>query len=402
MIHSVIEDSQHNIWVSTSYGICQLTIKGGNVYHVESYVDSDNVPHESFVNGRAIRLDDGTIVMQTLDCVLTFNPESFHSDSLRNLKLYPKLIRLMVNGRNVKPGMEIDGKVILDRSITRIREVSVNYNQNSLVLTFSGLNYLRPTQTYYRFRVKGFYNSWHILSHADSDGLVDSKGLLHLPLVGLPPGKYEVELQASMSPDNWPMEPFVWVVQINEPWWRATGVYLLLGLLLLGVLVANGIFYNRNTRRRMQLNNAENDMLRRIRNYVERCDGFMNEVLTPYTLAVEGHDETHSELNEDFVNVMLQVVPYVKEHHDFTMSELSSLTGVKLGRLYELISNDIYKTPRQLAESLRLQQAAQLLATTDLELEDIADRCGFVSPNYFIACFFHHYRKTPQDYRKTL
>lgn len=402
MIHAIVEDEHHDIWVSTSYGISQLTIKDGKVYHIESYTDRDNVPNESFVNGRAIRLADGTIAMQALDFMLTFKPEGFYLDSLRNFKLYPKLIRLMVNGNYVKAGMEVDGRVILDRAITRIREFSVNYDQNSLSLTFSGLNYMRPIQTYYRYRVKGLFNDWRVLSHAESGGQVDDNGLLHMTLVGLRPGHYEVELQASMMPDYWPQEPFVWGINVEEPWWRTTGVYMLLGVLLLAVAVANGVYFNRNMRRRFMLNNAESDLLKRLHNYIDRCELFMNDVLTPHTMQVEENAHGQTELNREFVEAMVKIVPYVKahRHQHLSMMQLAGVAGIKSGQLYELIADNIYRSPRQLAERLRLQQAALLLKTKDMEVEAIADQCGFVSPNYFIACFYHHYRQTPDDYRR--
>ena len=57
---------------------------------------------------------------------------------------------------------------------------------------------------------------------------------------------------------------------------------------------------------------------------------------------------------------------------------------------------------RSLVAKLRLKDAAELLKDQQLSLEDIAERCGFVSTNYFIACFYHYYRQTPVGYRHSL
>ena len=130
----------------------------------------------------------------------------------------------MVNGVYVEAGTQIDSKVILERSVSRTHEFHVDYNHNSLTLTFSGLNYLRPVQTYYRVRVKGVagYDKWRILSYGKSGGLVDKNGMLHLPLVAMKPGDYVIELQTSMWPDKWAAEPYTWIVHVDQPWWRTT------------------------------------------------------------------------------------------------------------------------------------------------------------------------------------
>ena len=131
MIHSIIEDDHHDVWVGTSYGISKLWIQGDSITLITSYDQQDNIPNESFVNGRVMKLDDGTIVMQALDHVVTFNPDALNTERIRRTVLYPKLARLMVNGRVIAPGVAYDGHVILDRAITRVKEINVNYNQNS-------------------------------------------------------------------------------------------------------------------------------------------------------------------------------------------------------------------------------------------------------------------------------
>ena len=401
MVHSVIEDDYHDVWAGTSNGVCHFFVDKNGVKRVESFFNRDNLPRESFVNRRAMKLNDGTIVMQTLDHVITFNPKFFHNDSLANMVLYPKLIRMMINGRDVKPGVAMDGRVVLENAITRTWEFTVGYDQNSLSLTFSGLNFLRPTQTYYRFRVKGFKDDWQVLSFFNSDGQVDGHGLLHMPLMGLKPGTYEIEVQASLSPEHWPQEPIVWVVHVEEPWWRTTGLYTLFGALLLLIILINFIIYNKNTRLRMKLANDEAEVLHRITSYAMRCQTFSTEILTPYTLQ-QNEDQ---EADPDFARVMGKIVPFIQDckvhEQAYDMQQLAEVAGVSLQQFYDLMMLHLNDSPRLITLHLRLQKVADMLATTDKPVELIADELGFVSPNYLIASFFHHYRLTPADYRNS-
>lgn len=409
MVHSIVEDAQHDIWVATSYGISHLFIKNHDVTRVETYINKDNVPRESFVNGMAALLNDGRIVMQSQDYMVVFDPEKFHNKQEELFPLFPKMTKILVNGQEVEANKEVEGHVIVNKAISRASEINVNYDQSSLSLHFSALNYFRPNQTYYRVRIKGipFYEDWQVLSHANSAGLVDKNGMLHLPLTGVRPGRYKIELQASLTPESWDQEPYVWTLMVNEPWWRTTGLYMLLLVIMLGVLLANFIYYNRNTRLRMMCNNEGTDIVHRIRLFANRCAESSNELLSPYTVSLIEQDEKYekqSMMSEEFIEVMQKIVPYVNgldEDAAFTVGQLAAYSGISTKELYQLLAEHLDKNPRPLIGRLRMQMAEEMLVNTNMEIEDIAAKCHFASPNFFLASFYHQYRMTPVDYRKS-
>lgn len=112
VIHSVVEDKQHHIWVGTSYGISCLKLgDDGQVVDILSYNQYDNLPDESFVNGKALCLPDSIIVMQSLDHVIAFNPKGMTTlKSAMSFDLYPELVGLMINGNRVRTGETLGGK----------------------------------------------------------------------------------------------------------------------------------------------------------------------------------------------------------------------------------------------------------------------------------------------------
>lgn len=406
VIHAVIEDDMHNIWVSTSYGITCLRIVDDKVKQVFSFSDNDNVPNETFVNGKAMKLQGGTIVMQAIDHVVKFNPQDFvHLFDQKPYKMYPKLTSLLVNGINVTVGTKVNGEVILEKAITRTKEINLNYDQNSVSLTFSALNYARPLQTYYRARIKEISNEWTEYSYFSGTGLVDRRGLLHLPLLALKPGSYHIELQSSVVPGTYEGTPLVWVVNVNQPWWRATFILVFLGLVVLALAVVNFVVYNRNTRMRIRRSNEEGDVIRRISVFVERCDGYNSELLSPTQDEIYGTDnEPQRELTNEFVEAMLKIIPYVHERDTkrLTMHLLSKATNMEVLDLYELMSQNLHKSPRVLVRTMRLDNVAELLVTTELSIEQIAKKTNFVSPNYMMAKFYHKFKMTPSEYRKKM
>lgn len=399
VIHSIVEDRAGDIWVSTSYGITYLPIRRMAVGIITSYNQIDNVPNESFVNGRAMRLADGTVVMQSLDHMVTFNPASFHHDAFKDFKFYPKLVGLMVNGTQILPGTTIDDKLILDRAITRAREINVDYNHNSLSFVFSGLNFFRPLQTYYRYRVPELSQEWRVVSFFNSSGLVDRNGMFHLPLTGLDPGEYHIEVQASMFPDVWIQEPLTWVLLVNEPWWRSKGVYLSLGLIVIILLVLNLLLYSRNVRMKMRYAVGEQEVIRQMSNLINRCDG-----LGDNQFSVKGNSQESAVLNasqEEFIQLMAKLAPTIRSQQQslLTLRELSREAGTDVKSMIQLVTQNINKNSYELALRLHLDKACELLRHSDQAVERIASQCGFATPNFFVASFYRIYKQTPLEYR---
>ena len=217
------------------------------------------------------------------------------------------------------------------------------------------------------------------------------------------PGTYHIEVQASTVPGKFIGKPYQWVVRVNQPWWRTTGIMVIFGLIILALAVVNFVIYNRNTRLRMKRNNEEGDVIRRIKVFVERCDSLNSEKLSPTQEEIYGNDqESQVELSSEFVDVMLKVIPFVHERNGrpFSMHMLSQATDMELLELYEMVSENIYKSPRALIRSQRLDQVARMICATDKTVEQVAIDCGFVSPNYMISKFYHKFHMTPLEYRE--
>lgn len=405
VIHSVVEDKQHNIWVSTSFGISCIIFNQGEPDFVNSFSLTDNVPNDAFVNCKAMCMNDSTIVMQAVDHVVSFNPSRFKPVNERcPVTLYPKLIKILVNGNFVSPGEEKDGNVIINRAITRIKDISLNADQNSVTLTFSGLNYCRPLQTYYRVKLSGMgADKWNVYSYFNGSELVDTKGMLHLPLMNLKPGDYQIDVQASMFPDQWSgTTPYTWIVHVNQPWWQATGVYMLFALLAVALLGVNLYFFSRNTKMRARRNTEEDEIIKKVNAFVDKSVAISNEMLSPTAEELFFSNRDISKpLSPEFSALIIKIIPFVQEHKGrVTMRELSKVSGTDIVTFYHLMTTNLYKSPRELARKLALQSAAHLLVTTDKTVEEIAELCHFYTPNYFMGCFFHEYKRTPKEYRE--
>jgi len=149
-------------------------------------------------------------------------------------------------------------------------------------------------------------------------------------------------------------------------------------------------------------NSEEQNIIKKIRNFADRCSLRGGELLEPIPEDVHGFgSDPQNELSPEFVNTMSKLIPTVlsMDSSRMTMRELSSEAGLNIQDFYQLITANIYKSPRTLARKLMLSKAANLLENTDKSIREISEVCGFVSPNYFIAMFYHQMKITPEKYR---
>ena len=319
-----------------------------------------------------------------------------------NILLHPKFVRLLVNGKNIFAGTEIDGRVVIDKAVSRLNTIELPSTQNSLSLKFSALNYFRPIQTYYRYKVSGLHEKWQILSYYNSRGLVDKNGILHLPLLGLKPGNYVVEVQASMYPDKWTTPPVKVVVMIKEPWWRTTGLTLLISAVFLILIIWNVVIFSGNSRLKMKRNVNEVELFRRIDGFIARAESCRNEIQTHRRFNDDGVDVTAGAyMDKTSVELLMELMPYSvngKLDHN-VLFQRAQRRDMKITDIYDLITTNIFRSPRLLILAMVIDSAKKDLANTMMTIEEVAEKNNFSSPNYFIAMFFRRYGKTPAQWR---
>ena len=81
------------------------------------------------------------------------------------------------------------------------------------------------------------------------------------------------------------------------------------------------------------------------------------------------------------------------------MVKLSELAQVDVDEFFQIMSGNLYKSPRIVALKLRLQHVAEMLKNSEKSVDEIAEELHFASPNFMIASFYHLFRMTPDAYR---
>jgi len=86
--------------------------------------------------------------------------------------------------------------------------------------------------------------------------------------------------------------------------------------------------------------------------------------------------------------------------HAATLEELAAAAGCSASHLHRLCSEAFGRSPQQLQRQLRLDRAAELLARSNLAVQEVATRCGFACPFHFSKTFARAYRCSPRAFRR--
>ncbi len=85
----------------------------------------------------------------------------------------------------------------------------------------------------------------------------------------------------------------------------------------------------------------------------------------------------------------------------FGTEQLADLCSLSRSRFDSVFKNVMNVSPGRYIQNLRLQRARQLLASTDLSVEEISDQAGFNDTPHFSRLFKKHVGTNPTEYRRT-
>lgn len=95
----------------------------------------------------------------------------------------------------VLSGEEYNGRMLFDKALSCSDGVSLKYNENYITLEFSGLNYLNPSQTSFRYQLEGFDKEW--------TETIFENGLGRITYNNLPPGEYLFRVSVAGNDRMW-------------------------------------------------------------------------------------------------------------------------------------------------------------------------------------------------------
>ena len=358
-IRSLVLDADENLWAGTSYGVSRITPSVINLG-----ID-DGIPATSMMDRAALLLDDGRLVFAAGGgLAVSFRP----NELVGNEKPLPVVITKMT----------VNGEAVLSDT------QSLSYTQNNLSFYFSTLNYATPSHDSYRYRLRGLEIDWNICCDGKGQGTANYKAL--------PPGEYIFEVQASTASGEWgPIteQPIVIRPPLWLTWW-AKIIYAFVALL--GFIGIMSLYLKKKRARLIAENDARVNRLFELRE--EARHQFAESAnIDPDKITVNAEEEK-------LVSQMLKAIEAHIDDEQYNADLLARDVAMSRASLYKKLQTILGITPTDFIRNVRLKRAAQLLASTQLSINEIADRVGFITARNFSTQFKKMFGVTPSEYRE--
>lgn len=249
-IRSIIEDNAGNIWVSTSGGISFIEVSDNDdsfKFKFRNYNYFDGVIKSEFMPRSVFKTSDNRILWGGLDGFNEIELNRF--DSSKQELSIPLFTNILVSGTKIKLGETYNGNTILKQSITSTKEVTLKYFQNSIGFEFSALNYVNPTQTYYRYKLEGADENWQEIKASDGMGRVN--------YINLPSKTYRLKIHAANNNGEWTDQYAEMIINIRPPFWLTWWAKAIYYILFITSFYLGLSFYLRRNKKKMEKRQKE-------------------------------------------------------------------------------------------------------------------------------------------------
>ena len=118
-------------------------------------------------------------------------------------------------------------------------------------------------------------------------------------------------------------------------------------------------------------------------------------------IEVEPSEITITSLDEKLVEKAIAIVENHIEDPDFSVETLSHELALSRGYLYKKLMAITGKGPAEFIRTIRLKRARQLLAGSQMQIAEVAYKCGFNSPKRFAQNFRNEFGMLPSEFLKS-
>ena len=227
----IIEDNLHTMWVVTEHGISNVTPKkeenGEWSFLVRSFSSRDGLQQGPYNQRSICRTHDGMILVGGIGGVDVINPKlitNVNSDER------PILSGLKLFGQQVGVGEEIDGRVILEKSLDELEELVLRYDDNQFTIQLATNKGEMRNPSRFIYQLEGFSDKWMKTEENDPNitytSLHHGNYILHVRMLNDDGtmGNEEVTLKLTITPpllrNRWLMLAFIACVALGVWLWR--------------------------------------------------------------------------------------------------------------------------------------------------------------------------------------
>lgn len=101
-----------------------------------------------------------------------------------------------------------------------------------------------------------------------------------------------------------------------------------------------------------------------------------------------------------YIDEMCKIIEEKYQEHTFSSKTIASMLNLSNIYICRIFKNAKKEGLNQYINSYRIKKATELLSTTTLNAQEVAQQCGFYNVNYFYTLFKKHMGITTSEYQK--
>ena len=217
-ITSVTGDEKDNIWLGSSLGISKLSTDRKTVVNFGA---TDGIKTSSLNINAVINTRNHKIFFGGVNGATAFYPlEIKKSTSAPNVIFTD----FKVNNKSVKANQELNGRVILKKSVYHSNYIRLTHKEKIFSIVFQPVDFMGTENIKFRYRLKGFRDEW-----------IDNQDKNEVSFSGLNSGEYTFEVACTRDNQNWGEVSSIQFKIASAPWfaWYAFLVYTAILLLII-------------------------------------------------------------------------------------------------------------------------------------------------------------------------
>lgn len=273
-IQSLLTDRQGYLWVATERGLVRLDPRS---FQLRTFTQADGLQDDTFGFSLATQLPDGRLAFGSRTGLTVFDPAAIREHPFRPPVV---LSELRINNIPVEANVP---ESPLPKPLNALAHLTLDHTQNFLTFTFAALQYNKPGQIQYRYRLTGVNADW-----------VEAGNQTTANYTQLRPGHYTFDVMATNAEGQWNPQVKRLTLTITPPFWATWWAYGLYALVLLGVVYAVVRFRVRQAQQAqaMRLKQQEAEQLRTVDELKTRFfANITHEFRTPLSLILSPVDK---------------------------------------------------------------------------------------------------------------
>ena len=211
-IHGILEDKEHNLWLSTNKGMAEL-IQDKSGSRIVTYYKKDGLQNNEFSDGAFYNSPNSQqFYFGGISGFNVFNPlEISHSNYMPSLVLDAFFVD------NIESNLSDYSQLKQNREF-----LTLSYKNKSFSFKFIPLDYLSGAKCEISYMLEGYQKEWIQLGTSNT-----------IVFTNIPEGNYVLKVHCSNADKIWSKQYFELPIRMLPPWWASPVAYLIYTLLFL-------------------------------------------------------------------------------------------------------------------------------------------------------------------------